>query len=386
MRICFLVIDGLNDLPIKELKNKTPLEIAKKDTLDFLASQGDYGLINILNFAPESDEAIFSLLGINLKYYPGRGILEAIGADLPLIKNAIYFRCNLAKIKKNQIIDFEAKVDRKKLKIIENKINKIDIGLNFIFKFIKDYRAVLIFKGKNLSDKVTNTNPAYLIYSGKFSKALKRPINKKYFLKKSKAITKKAKFTAKKLNELSEKIIDILKKDNLAILVRGASKVGSWYNKIREKYNYKDWVLISDNIVEIGIGKILNMKIEKYDYNLKKLAKKVSKILDKKNVYLQIKGPDSCSHRGDFLGKIREIEKIDKFFLYELVNKIKGKDVLLIITCDHITSTKYRAHCKGPTTFIKINMKNIKEIYNTKIKFSEKICKKIIKPKELLKI
>ena len=376
MKICFVVIDGLNDLPMKELKFKTPLEIAKTFWLDTLASNGIYGKIKFFNFAPESDEAMMKLLNLNPeKNYPGRGIFEAFGFGLKLEKKAIYFRANVVKLKEKKIVDFEPEISESLKKKIEEKINKICLDVPFIFKITKGHRGVLILKG-NLSDKVSNTNPSYK-RKGNLSMALKRfPKIKKCFpLEK----TRNAKTTAKIINKFTKKSLEVLKKYGLAIVLRGASKLGNWKKKIEKKY--RGWIVISDMPVEIGIGKIVGMKVEKYEKDYRKLAKKVMKLLKKNNVYLQIKGPDYYAHKGDYIGKIKSIEKIDKEFFSYLIKKLKGKDVLLIVACDHITSTRHKVHYKGNPTFIKINLKNLEE--KRKIKFSEKICKKIVDPKFL---
>lgn len=391
MKICFLVIDGMNDLPIKQLSNKTPLEVAKTETIDFLASKGSYGLIKLFDFAPESDEAMMALLDLNPeKNFPGRGILEAYGAGLALERNAIYFRCNVVKVKGKRILDFQAKISDKLKKKIEKLINSIDLGINFKFKFTKGHRAVLIFKGKNFSDAVSNTNPVYVIERNKLSKALPRPKSKFYFIKKAIALkkTKNAIFTAKKLNEFTEKVLELLKKYNLAIVVRGASKHGRWFNELKKYKKYREWALISEMPVEIAIGKLVGMKIYNYEQSYIKLVKKVLNLLRKHNVYLQIKGPDAHGHRGDYRGKIKSIEKIDRKFLRPLIKGLLGKNIQLIITCDHITSSKHLSHYKGPVTFLKVNLRNIKKIEKTKINFSEKLCRsrKIIKPKFLLKL
>lgn len=395
-KICFIVIDGMNDLAIKELNKKTPLEIANTYTMDFLAAKGTYGLVKLFDFAPESDEAMMSLLSLMPeKNYPGRGILEAYGSGLPLEKEAVYFRCNLVKIRGRRILDFQARITKDLIKKIEKTINRINLNIDFEFKFTKGHRAVLIFRGKKFSDAVTNTNPVYIplnhIGSGKLSKALPRPPNKSYFIKSSKPLkkTKEAIFTAKKINEFTKKTLKVLKPYGLGIILRGASKLGLWFQSLKKSKKYSKWALVSEMPVEIAIGKILGMKIFDYYSDYRKLSHIVLKLLRTRNVYLQIKGPDSYGHRGDYLRKTESIEKIDKQFLSPLVENLVGRNVLLIITCDHITSSKHYSHYKGPTTFIKTNLNSLYKDKKYKIlNFSEKECKKkkIIKPSDLIKV
>lgn len=404
-RVLFLVVDGMNDLPIAELKGSTPLEIAKTFAMDFLASRGDCGLLKLFDFGPESDEAMLALLGLKPELlYPGRGILEAYGSGLAIENNAIYFRCNLVKVKGRRILDFEFKPDEKLKKKIEKIISKIKLGINFKFKFVKGHRAILIFRERELGDKVTNTNPAYeLCGINKLSKALPRPKNRAFFIKPAEALDESSLLTAKKLNEFSEKALLALKHAGLelGIVARGASKKGKWFDKLKRIKKFRGWALISEMPVEIAIGKLLGMKIYDYTNNYNLLAEKVAKLLSKHNVYLQIKGPDAYGHRGDYRGKAACIEEIDRLFLLPLLEKLAGKKIKLILTCDHITSSKHLSHYPGPLTWIKCDLARIRKeeleelvslsqisskSYKSKLKFSEKSCekKKIIKASQLL--
>ena len=65
MKLIYVVIDGMGDLPIKELQNKTPLEAAETPNMDSLAETGKTGLMYPVKkgIAPESDVAVLSILG-----------------------------------------------------------------------------------------------------------------------------------------------------------------------------------------------------------------------------------------------------------------------------------------------------------------------------------
>ena len=44
MKHLVLLLDGMADYPVPELSGKTPMELAKKPNIDFLAARGEVGL------------------------------------------------------------------------------------------------------------------------------------------------------------------------------------------------------------------------------------------------------------------------------------------------------------------------------------------------------
>ena len=59
-KIFYIVLDGVGDLPISELQDKTPLESASTPCMDYLAKEGMQGVIYPVDkgVAPESDIAV----------------------------------------------------------------------------------------------------------------------------------------------------------------------------------------------------------------------------------------------------------------------------------------------------------------------------------------
>ena len=57
LKLIYVIIDGVGDLPVEELKNKTPLAAAIKPNMNFLAKKGRTGLMYTVErgVAPESD-------------------------------------------------------------------------------------------------------------------------------------------------------------------------------------------------------------------------------------------------------------------------------------------------------------------------------------------
>ena len=98
-KILYVVLDGVGDLPIKELGDKTPLEAAVTPNMDRLAQSGKTGIVYTVGkgIAPESDIAVISLLGYDAhKYYTGRGPLESFAEGLAVNDGDVAFRVNFA--------------------------------------------------------------------------------------------------------------------------------------------------------------------------------------------------------------------------------------------------------------------------------------------------
>ena len=114
-KIVFIVIDGLADLPIN---GKTPLMQATKPNLDWLASNGMTGEINLFKksfWSKIASRSISHLANISLlgyspeKYNLQRGVLEAVGADLPIKNGELAIRCNFATVDEElRVIDRRA--------------------------------------------------------------------------------------------------------------------------------------------------------------------------------------------------------------------------------------------------------------------------------------
>lgn len=350
MKKIIIILDGLADIPLKELKNKTPLEVANKPTLDYLASRSFCGLMHpIKGIAPESGASIFNLLGYPLNKYPGRGPLEALGANIKLKTPFLAFRVNFAKTLNNKLISVRAQPPTKEqLK----QINSIDPKIKLYIT--KDYRGVLVIN-KKLSKDISNTHPGYVRYKN-YSKAVQGK-NKEQGLKGNKK-------TKQELEKFIKKVKVILK--DKTILLRGA---GNSLPKIKQ---LKKWVLISEMPIEKGIAKLAGMKIVPFTL--------VQNLLTtNKNVFIQIKDPDIYGHKGDYLGKIKSIEELDAK-LRPLRNL---KNTLLCITADHATPCKLKRHSSDPVPFLIYG----KPSNNIK-KFTEKACSKgkIIQGKDLMKL
>ncbi len=160
--IIFLA-DGMADLPIKELRNKTPLDYANTPNMDLIAKNGASGTFLSLpaGFPTSSDVANMSVLGYDLaKCYPGRGSIEAVSQGVQLTDDEIAWRCNLITVEDNKIKDYSAGHIAKEIsdQIIDDLQKEFG---NEQIKFIKgvSYRNLLVLKGKEFSPAVKYAKP-----------------------------------------------------------------------------------------------------------------------------------------------------------------------------------------------------------------------------------
>jgi 2,3-bisphosphoglycerate-independent phosphoglycerate mutase len=171
-KILYIVLDGLGDLPIKELNNKTPLEAAVTPNLDRLAQKGKTGIVYPVEkgIAPESDIAVISLLGYDAhKYYTGRGPLESFAEGIALHDGDVAFRVNFATAADDGKAILDRRVGRNlttdEAVALSKEINsKVTLSAaTFEFKNTIGHRGILVIRGmrSKLSGWITNTDPAY---------------------------------------------------------------------------------------------------------------------------------------------------------------------------------------------------------------------------------
>jgi len=402
VKLIYVVIDGMADLPISELGNETPLSVAETPNMDFLAESGKTGLMHTVakGIAPESDVGVISILGYDpFKYATGRGILEAVGAGIKMRKGDLALRCNFATMGRGTtIIDRRAGRDlttdeaRKLGEAIQEKVRLTSHPANFEFRSTIGHRAVLVIRSKKdkLSSKITNTDPAYtrLEEVGVAEKDVKMVLKKCKPMDKS----KEAKISATLVNEFVKKSRGVLEgheinKERVAegrlnadvILTRDAGHILPNFFNINERYGVR-FACLADMPVERGIAKLAGMQLVglpspsndlKNDCLIR--VKKLLEVLPRYDCfYIHIKGPDEPAHDGNFQLKTQMIATIDKFLFGKLLPKVDLEDHILCVTSDHATPCKLKAHSDDSVPVL---------IAGDKIKgdgapkFSEKECK-----------
>jgi 2,3-bisphosphoglycerate-independent phosphoglycerate mutase len=401
LKLIYVVIDGMGDLPIKALNDKTPLEAANTPNLNFLAKNGKTGLMYSVRkgIAPESDVAVISLLGYDpLTQSTGRGVIEAVGAGIDVTDGDLSLRCNFATLGHGkEIIDrrvgrtLSTEEAQTLTKAANEKIKLESHPATFEFENTLGHRAVLVIRNseKNLSSNITNSDPAYTIVHGLGV----AQADVEMVLQKCKPTddTRKAQVSADLVNEFIEKTHALWDTHEVnakraaegklkanVVLTRDASHLLPKFFNINKKYGL-NFAALCDMHAERGIAKLAGMHASilpppsnnlKSDCELR--VRQLMELLPYYDCfYIHLKGPDEPGHDGNCQRKTEVISAIDKYFFGNLLQEITLKDNLICVTADHATPCSLKVHSDTPVPLL-ISGGTVKD---EKInKFCEKEC------------
>ena len=378
VKIVYVLLDGVGDLPHPDLDGKTPLEAAVTTNMDRLAKNGVMGQVISVGkgIAPESDIAVFNMLGYKFQHsdYAGRGVIEAIGIGVDFKDGDLALRGNFATLdNEERIIDRRAgrtieRDDAEKIsKEIENEIKFSNANASVVVAPTIGHRIIVRLRDdKPLSSEITNTDPAYARVDGMgIAKAVSD------FMRIEKCIpmeqTEDASNAAKLVNEFTEQSLEIMKKSDVnkqrsqknkkllnSILLRDA---GNKYPNVKpiNELHAINFSCIVDMPVEVGISNILEMKMFNAggltDYEEK--AKVAAQAMQTENaIYVHLKGPDEFGHDGDAVGKMKNIEEIDKRFFGTLLDNIDVTKIAVMISADHSTPCINKGHSDDPVPLL----------------------------------
>jgi 2,3-bisphosphoglycerate-independent phosphoglycerate mutase len=376
MKGVLIVIGGLGDRRCKLFGGRTPLEVAEKPNLDYMANKGQLGLMYPVNkeSAPESDTAIVCILG-NEPFLSSSGVFEAIGAGIKLERGDLALRTNFGTLKakkseleKGKIIDRRAgrTLTTKEAEILGKEINKIYVPRPFLFKPTIQHRGVLVMRG-GFSDNITNTDPAYH-FKGKFKE------DNKFRFSIPLDDDENSQYTSNMVNEFIEQSFNKLQdhpinEDRKAkgllpaniLLTRDAGM------KIPELKKMSSWMAVQYMPIEIGICKTAGMEVFSFPYpemknfdvyenlhNALDMAIKFSIKSLKKNhkdfqyAYIHFKETDVPGLDNKPHEKKAMIEELDKKFFSFLRKFAEKNKIRVAVASDHSTPCSLKTISSDP--------------------------------------
>ena len=365
MKYLVLIPDGMADEPIAELGNLTPMQKAKKPTMDALAKRSFVGTVSNVpeGMVPESDTANMAILSFDPKVYSkGRSPLEAVSMGIQMQPDETAYRCNVVTLTEDQE-NYEDKIilDHSADEITTPEADKLIMALeekmgDDIKKFYTgvSYRHCLIWKNGN--DKYNFMRP-HDILGKRIGDYLPCEDNGgAEFLK------------------LMKDSYEILKDHpvNLDRKARGLKPANSaWLwspgkkpqlPSFKEKWGLNAAVISAVDLIK-GIGLCAEMQsidVEGATGNVHTnyTGKADAAIEAFKSgtdlVYVHVEAPDECGHRAELENKVTCIERIDAEILAPVLAYLResGEDFKIMILPDHPTPIRIRTHTILPVPFM----------------------------------
>jgi 2,3-bisphosphoglycerate-independent phosphoglycerate mutase len=361
MKYLILVGDGMGDLPLLELDNRTPLEAASTPALDSLCQKGELFLTRTVptGYPPGSDVANLSLLGYKPEeYYTGRAPLEAAAMGIRLATDETAFRCNLVTLDREtegkvQMIDYSAgHISSEESKQLLEALEAECSSDRFHFKPGISYRHILVVKGEYPS---------------------LGPVPPHDYIEKDVTAPWQRYMADPKWRELLTKACEVLEKHPVnqkrvaagqnpanGIWLWGEGKLPSMPT-LHERFGLQGSLISAVDLLK-GLGVMAGLDILNIpgatgyiDTNYKGKADAALKSLETQDfVFVHVEGPDEAGHQGLLQDKLQAIEDFDGKIVAPIVQGLRdrGDDFRLIATMDHYTPLSLRTHIDNPVPTI----------------------------------
>lgn len=166
-KIILVLLDGLGDRSYAELGDRTPLQAADTPNLDRLAELGSSGLYHatVPGQCLPSEVAHYRMFGYEDHHFPGRGLLEAVGAGVPFEDADVLCLAHLVRIvRRDNTLILDAGRDeiggtRAELARVFARIERFDAdGIQGRLHAVGRNDAILVLRG-DVSPHVSDADP-----------------------------------------------------------------------------------------------------------------------------------------------------------------------------------------------------------------------------------
>jgi len=362
MKIAILVGDGMSDYPIKDIGDKTPLEVAKVPNINEIAKKGIVGLVKTVprGMKPASDIANLSIMGYDPKtYYTGRGPLEAANIGIEIAEDEIAFRCNLVTANNDMMADYSAghignKESNTLMEFLDKKLGSDKVR----FYHGKSYRNLVVIKTRSrdeLNDLIkASCTPPHDIIGKLISKYLPKGKGSSFLLKleqDSRALLEK--------HDINRVRVDL--KENPANMIwLWGQGTNPNMPSFKGMFGIDGSVISAVDLVN-GIGKLVGLEVINvpgatgyYDTNYQGKGEHAVNSLKKKDfIFVHVEAPDEAGHNGDMRAKIAAIENFDKYVVGAVWKFLsQAGDYRIMVLSDHATPVALRTHVADPAPFV----------------------------------
>ncbi len=359
MKYVILVPDGMSDLPLEELNDRTCMEAANTPNMDMIARKGIVGTTNNVpkGMTPASDIANLSILGYDpKKYYCGRGPLEAANLGVELSEVDVAFRFNTVTVHDDKMIDYSAgHITSQEVKVLTELLNEKLASDRYHFYPGTSYRNLLMVHcaSSEEADRLSKVlcHPPHDILDKAVSKHLPKEQELVDLMEKSKDILKD--------HDINKVRLDLGQNPANMIWIWGQGKKPDM-PKFIDAYGVTGGVISAVDLLK-GMGRVLGLEVVNvpgatgyYDTNYEGKAEAALGILERNDmVFVHVEATDEAGHNGDVLAKLTAIENFDSKIVGNIVKGLteKGAQYRVLVLPDHPTPIKKRTHTADPVPF-----------------------------------
>ena len=349
---CVLILlDGLGDRAQADLDHRTPLQAANTPCLDGLAAKGSTGLYHAgkIGRPLPSENAHFALFGTPPEEFPGRGPLEALGADVPLDDGDVAMLAHFASVLRTLDDELVLRYDRvcgtpEEIEALYSAVANFEReGIRIDLHQTGGMFSVLTMRG-DVSPYVTDSNP---MVDGRMISAI-RPLA-------SHADDPATVRTARVLTDYLRQAHDRLSRAEVNA-IRARQKLPAINGLVTQRagrlrphtplgtrYGLRG-LSIASGIMYKGMASYLGMDFQRMKDTSdpgQDLARRIDfavRALDWYDfIHVHTKAPDHAAHTKRPGAKVKAIESLDKGLADAIQPILRNDDVLLVVTADHST-------------------------------------------------
>jgi 2,3-bisphosphoglycerate-independent phosphoglycerate mutase len=362
MKYVVVLGDGMADYRMPRLGQRTPLQYARKPNIDFLAANGELGMVRTIpeGMSPGSDTANLSVMGYDpRKYYTGRSPLEAVSMGVKLSDADLSFRCNLVTLDTDG--DYESavmadyssdEIPTSESAVLIDELNRQLSSDRISFHAGISYRHCMVWHGGSGTRSLT---PPHDILEKRIKQYLPSGDDSEMFISLMKSSYRILADHPVNMSRISRGL-----RPANSIWLWGEGKKPS-LPSFAEKYGLSGSVIAAVDLIKgIGICAGLDtVDVEGVTGNINtNFRGKAEAALDelrkgKDFVYIHIEAPDECGHRFEVENKVRSIELIDELVVGTLLEGLADfDDFSLMVLPDHPTPLSLRTHTADPVPYV----------------------------------
>jgi 2,3-bisphosphoglycerate-independent phosphoglycerate mutase len=367
MKYAIVIPDGCADEPQDSLRGKTPLQAARTPNMDRIAQAGVVGLSNNVpaSLTPASDVATLSLFGYDpLVVYTGRAPLETAAMGIKLGPDDWAIRCNLVTVEDEEMRDFTAghigsEEGKALLQAVQQTLGGPVQGgpasARLEFHPGVSYRNILVYRSGTTAPftEATKTQPPHDIPDRPIAGHLPQGPGAELL---------------RDLMQCSRAVLEEhpVNRERRHQGKRQATQVWLWgqgrspnLRPFAEVYGKRGAIISAVDLVR-GVGIHLGWKridvtgatgYLDTDYAAKGEAG-VAALKEHDLVCIHVEAPDEASHEGRADAKVKALEEIDRHIVGPLLEALpRDGEWRILVSPDHRTPLRTRAHAHGPVPF-----------------------------------